>query len=73
MIVISTTDLSNYNSKNSKSVTLIEEFGLYIVIVTERKFGFFGYGCANVIGNYTDYERAFDCYIKNGGVMRREF
>lgn len=75
MTIIATKDLSDYKVKRgeNKSVTLAEEFGLYMVIVIERRFGFFGSGYAKVIGTYTDYRRAADCYIKNGGQMRREF
>jgi hypothetical protein len=75
MTIIATTDLSNYrsNSGKNKSVTFAEQFGMYMIIVIECKEGFFGYKNANIVGTYTDYRRAVDCYIKNGGVMRREF
>ena len=75
MTIIASTDLSDYKKgkRTNKAVALLEQFGMYIIIDVECNEGFFGYKDAKVIDTFMSYRRAVDCYIKNGGQMRREF
>jgi hypothetical protein len=75
MTIIASTDLSDYKNgkRANESVTLLEQFGLYIIITVEYSAGFFGYKDAKVIDTFTNYRRAVKCYIDHGGQMRREF
>lgn len=74
MTIIASTDLSDYGSKVNKSITLQEQFGLYMIILVEYRPGWlFGYQDVSVLDTSIKYRDAVDCYIKNGGVMRREF
>lgn len=75
MTIHASTDLTDYkNGKcTNKAIALLEQFGLYIILDVEYNAGFFGYKDAKVIDTFTNYRRAVDCYIKNGGQMRREF
>lgn len=74
MTVIASTDKSDYKNSNiGKSITLLEQFGLYIIIAIEHKPGLFGHKKVKIIKKIRNYHRAVRCYIENGGVMRREF
>lgn len=74
MTIIASTDLSDYGSKINKSITLQEQFGLYMIILVEYRPGWLlGYQDVSVLDTFTKYNCAVDCYIKNGGQMRREF
>ena len=74
MTVIASTVLSDYDSKDNKSITLQEQFGLYIIVVVEYRPGWLlGYENVNILDTFNKYRDAVDCYIKNGGQMRREF
>lgn len=74
MTVIARTDLSNYNGSNeNKSITLCQEFGMYIIVAAEYKHGWFGYNNAEVVGTHSKYDKAVRDYIARGGQMRREF
>lgn len=74
MTIIASTDLTESGSKINKSITLQEQFGLYMIILVEYRPGWLlGYQDISVLDTFTKYRDAVDCYIKNGGQMRREF
>lgn len=74
MTIIASTDLTESGSKANKSITLQEQFGLYMIVLVEYRPGWLlGYQDVSVLDTFTKYNQAVDCYIKNGGVMRREF
>ncbi len=74
MTIIARTDQSDYNNSNiCKSITLLEEFGVYFLLTVERKPGWFGYRDVEVVETYSRYNKAVSEYIARGGQMRREF
>lgn len=74
MTIIASTDLTDYGSKINKSITLQEQFGLYMIIMIEYRPGWLlGYQHASILDIFTKYQDAVSFYIKNGGQMRREF
>lgn len=74
MTIIATTDLTDYGSKINKSITLQEQFGLYMIIIAEYRPGWLlGYQNVTILDIFTKYNQAVDFFIKNGGQMRREF
>ena len=76
MNIVSTTDLSDYagSTNASESLTLMEEFGLYVIIKVTYTPGIFGKKKVRTIYKGANYRRAVNNYIANGGhMMRREF
>lgn len=76
MNIVSTTDLSDYtaNINISESITLMERFGLYVIIKVTYKPGIFGTRKVKTIYKGSNYRRAVNNYIANGGyMMRRSF
>lgn len=74
MTIIASTDKSDYKNDNAyKSITLAEQFGLYMIITVEYKPGLFSRKRVKVLKKIRSYNRAVRLYIGYGGVMRREF
>lgn len=74
MTIIASTDKSNYkNNKTYKSITLAEQFGLYMIIEVEYSPSLFGRKRVKVLKKIRNYNRAVRLYIGYGGAMRREF
>lgn len=74
MTIIASTDKSDYkNDKTYRSITLAEQFGLYMIITIEYKPGLFGRKKVRIIKKMRNYNRAVRSYIEYGGAMRREF
>jgi hypothetical protein len=71
MRVISTTDLSHYGNDCyiNRSVTLMEQFGLYTVVVCQKITGWFkdDYVGADYIS--TNYDDAIKAYKDYGGII----
>lgn len=75
MTIIASTDQSDYGigKPTNKSITLAEQFGMYLIIRVEYRSGWCGWRNAEIIDTFTKYNKAVDCYIKHGGQMRMEF
>ena len=71
MKIVSTTDLSDYGNDCyiNKSVTLIEEFGMYTVITCKRVTGWSTYEDIYCTSPTTDVYKAQLLYKEAGGII----
>ena len=71
MKVISTTDLSHYGNDCyiNRSVTLAEQFGLYVVITFQKITGWYEDRYVGVDYMRDNYDDAIKFYKENGGIL----
>lgn len=74
MKVIHTTDTSRYGNDCyiNESISLIEQFGVYVILICQNITGWFSKEDAFVVHTTKDYNTAVKMYKDYGGVMENE-
>lgn len=69
MRVVATTDrtIETRDCKVFNNISIIEAFGIYAVIVTEKVTGAVELERVTVLEKNTDIAKAFNCYNEHGG------